>query len=1107
MFDVGEAEDLAYIVMELVEGRTLADLLSTQPAWTKAVALVLPVCRALDYAHQQGIIHRDVKPANILITPDGRVKLSDFGIARLEDTLRLTKTGAVLGTPLYMAPEQIEGESIDERADIFPLGVILFELITGRNPFAGDGDAFGWNRLLKPQPPEFSPLEDRSPPALQAVIRRAMAHDRQDRFSSAAEMVAALLDLHGQDSVQQTTINRIPVSVAPGAPLPQLELGGDIILTQAERSLLSEVFRGYDRLYIERELLGREQPDRLLVALPIRSGRPLTRVLLKLATPETLKREWIAYQEYVANILPSVTANIHAAPFLSPEDNLGLLRYTFVGEQQTETLAAYCQTHAGPEITVLLQRHIFQSVASRWWLDREAYLFLLYQEYDRLLPAHAVIKEVSIIQSHPLILQAGAVTIQDAGSLEPGQLVRIRGFKIQAIDKEKGEMTVRAGQAGESVRLQLVGLLPHQLRRRPGDTATDIVGAVIETRYQHLLQCAQTAFPTTDLSQAVIDLGEAQSSGRANVYLLNPLHEYDRLLKQRISGMKSIIHGDLSLQNILVEPNSGVTWLINFANTRQGHNLYDFLQLETQVVTRLLSPIMVKSNINLDGAIIAMAQSLHRLSPPINAPHSLLQKPYEVLRSIRLQAGQCMRDINDWDEYYQGLVIMLLGLLPATPKNLAAIQMAFIWAGATYGLIHQPLYPTVAEKPSAAPRQLKKGHWVALTIIGLAIALLIFGMRMPQAIFNLNTPLPPVSSASAIAPSSTALPTAAPAQLTLMPSATFTPMPPPAFASVSGTFVGDLNIYSGPGTNYAFIGTAAGGTEVRITGKSATGDWLQISFPSAPDGGGHGWIEYQFVSFDADDAIAVASLPTAKASPPPTVTLTPTETLSPTLTPTSTVTPSSTRTNTPLRPNTPIPTATLPGTPIPPTQQLRLFVRDASGYRALIPHLAGNVASESFSPTGSEIAIIEGIKLYVLQRDGEYLNILMEQDETIRPVGGAVWSPDGSAIAFVADYKQTCPPCRVVGLAFPAGGKVRYLEAPANQAIDLPRWTIDNRLLVNVNSGEPANGTIYIYNTAGRGEIASGSYVLSSSHSGQQWFPWLPGETWQVKVVPNGYYD
>ncbi len=1105
VYDVGEVEDLAYIVMELIEGRTLADLLPTRFAWSKAVRLILPVCQALDYAHRQGIIHRDVKPANILITADGRAKLGDFGIARLEDALRLTQTGAVLGTPFYMAPEQIEGKAVDERSDLFSLGIILFELITGRNPFARDEDTQGWSRLMNPQPPNFSLLEGLTPPMLQNVIHRATADNPADRFASAAEMLTALTALLNENPAQQTLANQAPVRATSAAPLPQVESGGNVTLTQAERTLLAEAFRGYNRLYIERELTGSVGGSRLLVGLPVRNGRTLTRVMLKLASSEIVKREWAAYREYVDDILPSVTADIQTAPLLSPDGKLGLLRYTFagdVGEQQTETLAAYCQTHSGETITSLLQRRIFQVIAPRWWLDREAYLFLLYQEYDHLLPAHVVIKPVPSTKAHPLLVQADTVKPQDIRHLQPGQLVQIQGFQIQSIQSEQRGMMLQSPQTREPMRLQLIGLSPEQLRYRPGELAPDFLGAVIETRHLRLLQIIQAAFPTTDLHQAVIDFGEIQFPGRTNIYLLNPLNEYERLLEQKISGMKSIIHGNLTLENILVEPSSRMSWLFDFSNTRQGHNLYDFLHLETQIVTQMLPPLVVESETSLDGEIIAMVQLLHRFTPPSNAPHPLLQKPYDLLRAIRQQAGQCMSDVHNWNEYYLGLIIMLLGSLPAASKNLIAIRLAFTWAGAVHGLVDQPLYPSLEEKEPASSRRLTKYHWFVLGLIGLAIAQLILWMDiLPPS--NGETPAPVVTAASMLPPSSPtqSLSSATP---TPPPHPTETATSPSVSKSMPGVFGESLNIYRGPGVNYSIIGSAGKGTKVQITGRNTTGDWWQIAHPAAP--GGFGWVEAQFVSVEMNGTPA---LPVAAASPPPTITPTAADTPTATTTPTTTRAPASTPTAllTPTATVQPA-TSTPSGTAIPPTEQPRFFVRDAPGYRALIPHLAGTVLSESFSPNGDEIAITEGIKLYTVDRNGTYLSIWMEQDETIRPIGGAVWSPDGRTIAFMADYKQNCPPCREVGLVHLANGEVDYLKAPSNQETDLPRWTRDGRLLVTVHNGKVEDGVVYVYDTFGRSNIASGSYILSSSHEGQKWFPWLPGKTWQVdQVQPTSYYD
>ena len=144
----------------------------------------------------------------------------------------------------------------------------------------------------------------------------------------------------------------------------------------------------------------------------------------------------------------------------------------------------------------------------------------------------------------------------------------------------------------------------------------------------------------------------------------------------------------------------------------------------------------------------------------------------------------------------------------------------------------------------------------------------------------------------------------------------------------------------------------------------------------------------------------------------------------------------------------------------------------------------------------------------MVDRAAAWLEVLLEEDETIRPIGGVVWSPDGQFIAFMADRKQNCNPCRTVGLVYPAGQYLRYLDAPAGQVTDLPRWTQDGRLLVTVHAGEPASGVAYIYDVTGRGQVASGSYILSSGHEGQKWHPWQPGKTWQVgQGQPHSYYE
>src|SRR5579872_2981293 len=133
--DVSEEGQTPFIVMEFIAGKTLDELAPLPPA--KALELVRQVAEALDYAHAQGIVHRDIKPANIIVTEDGRAKITDFGIAK-HGTTEFTISGQVLGTPSYMAPEQLTGEKLDGRADLFSLGIVLYILLTGNKPFAGE---------------------------------------------------------------------------------------------------------------------------------------------------------------------------------------------------------------------------------------------------------------------------------------------------------------------------------------------------------------------------------------------------------------------------------------------------------------------------------------------------------------------------------------------------------------------------------------------------------------------------------------------------------------------------------------------------------------------------------------------------------------------------------------------------------------------------------------------------------------------------------------------------------------------------------------------------------------------------------------------------------
>ncbi|MCW8307682.1 serine/threonine-protein kinase [Acidiphilium sp. PA] len=194
VYDYGETDTLAYIVMEFVEGDTLKLLLDRGDRFTPpdAVAMMESLLAGIAYSHDNGVIHRDIKPANVMITRDGRVKLADFGVARIESS-SLTQAGTMIGTPSYMSPEQFMGQTIDARTDIYSAGVLLYQLLTGEKPFEGSVTAI-MHKVLNTEPPPPSALSVSVAPALDAVVRRAMAKRPEDRFAGARDFAQALRD-------------------------------------------------------------------------------------------------------------------------------------------------------------------------------------------------------------------------------------------------------------------------------------------------------------------------------------------------------------------------------------------------------------------------------------------------------------------------------------------------------------------------------------------------------------------------------------------------------------------------------------------------------------------------------------------------------------------------------------------------------------------------------------------------------------------------------------------------------------------------------------------------------------------------------------------------
>ncbi|RZU33833.1 Stk1 family PASTA domain-containing Ser/Thr kinase [Blastococcus saxobsidens] len=214
VYDTGEDRTPAgatpYIVMEFVEGETLRDVLRREGVLPieRAMSLAADICGALDFSHRNGIVHRDVKPGNVMITPQGTVKVMDFGIARAvsDSAATMTSTAAVIGTAQYLSPEQARGEGVDARSDVYSLGCLLYELVTGAPPFTGDSPVSVAYQHVREDPRLPSSINRDVPPELDAILLKAMSKNPANRYQSAADMRNDLLRALAGQRVEATPV-------------------------------------------------------------------------------------------------------------------------------------------------------------------------------------------------------------------------------------------------------------------------------------------------------------------------------------------------------------------------------------------------------------------------------------------------------------------------------------------------------------------------------------------------------------------------------------------------------------------------------------------------------------------------------------------------------------------------------------------------------------------------------------------------------------------------------------------------------------------------------------------------------------------------------------
>jgi serine/threonine protein kinase len=264
VYEYGGDNEMAFMVMEYVEGEELKRMLTSGKRFEliEMFEIMKQLLAALDYSHKQGVVHRDIKPANVMIMPGLKVKVMDFGIARLESS-SLTRTGTAIGTPTHMSPEQLMGHTADGRSDLWGCGVILYEMLTGVSPFLAETPAAVMHKVLQSDPPKPSSINAALPAAFDSVLARALAKKAPDRFQTAREFQNALVlalqnktaasTATAMKSQASTAVRKAPAVSIPPEALAEIErslsrhvgpLAGVLVKrTQAEATTVEDFFK------------------------------------------------------------------------------------------------------------------------------------------------------------------------------------------------------------------------------------------------------------------------------------------------------------------------------------------------------------------------------------------------------------------------------------------------------------------------------------------------------------------------------------------------------------------------------------------------------------------------------------------------------------------------------------------------------------------------------------------------------------------------------------------------------------------------------------------------------------------------------------------------
>lgn len=474
---------------------------------------------------------------------------------------------------------------------------------------------------------------------------------------------------------------------------PQIRRAPGIRLTQIEGALLRRAFAQSHSLFVEREFRSGYSGALVLLVSVDSGAAPL---VVKIAPLHDLQREYDAYHHYVLPSAPQNSAQLQGPPLAESVHDTGILIYTFAGgdpRRPSNSLGDFYKAQGGEAAGALLNR-VFRSYGRHWWATNRPHKFVLDEYYDHLLPVHLELVLQPTQGASSLVLRAGDASIVDLRGVESGQHVRLLNFRVAKVKHDEGSLTLTgqppAGEASAPLRLRIINA-PLDLWR-VGERVERIDAQVVETRTSLLRKSAEQALAEVAVAPLSTEGAMMAKSAALDIaVLLQPLAELEPLLERVVEARFSTIHGDLNLNNLLVDMATGFAWLIDFADTRHGPTLYDLQRLEVQVIIKLL-PELLRAQRDRTAAqqMVVLAQllnALHADPPSPLAPDVELQEPYVLLTHLRRLARQYLMDDLEWDEYFLGLIIALLGALKFDELDALARSLVLAAASTLYELL------------------------------------------------------------------------------------------------------------------------------------------------------------------------------------------------------------------------------------------------------------------------------------------------------------------------------------------------------------------------------------------------------------------------------------